>query len=272
MKRFFWLMVSLPVLFTGCGGVDWFPTTNGGSNSSSSATTLTTAFSPAVMLSGNDPAVPNTSSTLSFTITNGTGNPAHSGLGFVDQLPAGLTATAVSGQCGGTFTIAGSKLTFANGSLASGATTCTITAVLTGAANGNTSVTYTNGSANISGLAGGLVSGVTDQTLQVFPFSKTNGSITASNVIATLNTTLTNSTEAFYDITVDVSNSGAAVASVTVVVVALDANGQIIPSTNTPLTGPIQPGGLIQLLPLQNFVVPVADSAKIKLWTIFSVN
>ncbi len=260
MKRMYWLILLISLLFSGCG-VEWFPDSTSTNNTTPAAASLTKSFNPGVMLEGSD-------STLTFTITNGTGNPAQSGLAFIDTLPTGLTATATSPQCGGTATASGSTITFTGGSLAVGTASCTITATINGAANGNSSVTYTNGASRISALAGGLLNGVTDQTLQVFPFSVTNpaNTITASNIIAQ-----TTATAGTYNITVDVVNNGTAPANVTVVVVARDASGAIIPSTNTTVTGTVPNGPLATVLLLQNFAVPLADNARIQLWTIFSV-
>ena len=261
MRMNYCLILLVPLLFSGCGEVDWFPE-NGNPATPANPASLTKSYSPAAILADAD-------STLTFTITNGTGNPVQSGLGFTDQLSTGLTATATPAQCGGTVSTSGSKITFSGGSLAAGATKCTITATVTGSTAGD----FTNKTADITGLAGGLLNGVTDQTLKVFASSVTSGSITASHVTPVLVTS--NAAESFFDIQVDVANSGAATANVTIDVVAVDSTGAIIGSTSTPVTGAVPPGGLTVILALgqQNLlVVPSADAAKIALWRIFSVH
>src|ERR1039457_589155 len=52
------------------------------------------------------------STALTFAITNGTGNPAQSGLGFKNQLDPSLTVTAATPQCGGSVAVSNSPLIF----------------------------------------------------------------------------------------------------------------------------------------------------------------
>jgi uncharacterized repeat protein (TIGR01451 family) len=120
---------------------------------------LTKAFSPGTIMTGQ-------LSTLTFTITNGGGNPAQSGLGFVDTLPAGVVVSGAptSPQCGGMVTYpALNIISFAGGSLGSGASSCAVTASVTSSTAGS----YTNNSGNISSLAGGLNAAGVSATLTV---------------------------------------------------------------------------------------------------------
>ncbi len=112
-------------------------------------------------------------SALTFNITNGMGNPAQAGLAFTETLPAGVTLSAAptSAQCGGTVsgTAGGSTITFSGGSLASGASLCSITATVTSATGG----TYVNDSTKITGASAGMdTSGV-------------NAALTVANVVLT---------------------------------------------------------------------------------------
>jgi uncharacterized repeat protein (TIGR01451 family) len=117
-------------------------------------TTLTKAFNPVLI-------VPGQSSVLTFTLTNGVGNPAQTGLAFVDTLSAGLTVVGpiTTPQCGGTVSSpSASNITFASGALALNTASCTITV---------------NDSARISGASAGMgISGV-------------NATLTIQSVVAT---------------------------------------------------------------------------------------
>ncbi|TAN41829.1 MAG: DUF11 domain-containing protein, partial [Nitrospirae bacterium] len=106
-------------------------------------TTLTKVFSPA--------SIPiNGASTLTFTITNGAGNPAQNGLAFTETLPAGVTVNTVPSatQCNGTVTAAagGNSIVLAGGNMSLGQATCTIDVDVTSAA----AATYTNLPANLT--------------------------------------------------------------------------------------------------------------------------
>ena len=102
-------------------------------------TALTKQFNPLVV-------GPNTTSTLTFTIANGTGNPAQAGLAFTDTLPANLfvaTPPGTAGTCGGAVTaVAGSgSIALAGGSLAAAQASCTVSVNVTSALAGS----YVNG-------------------------------------------------------------------------------------------------------------------------------
>jgi uncharacterized repeat protein (TIGR01451 family) len=130
--------------------------------------TLTKAFSPSIV-------APGVASTLTFTLTNSTGNPAQSGLGFTDTFPAGLvvaTPLTVTNTCGGSIFRSGTVtavaagdpgIALSGGAIASGTASCTIAIKVSSATAGS----YTNGAAQISGLAGGVINGVTNQVLTV---------------------------------------------------------------------------------------------------------
>ena len=130
--------------------------------------TLTKAFSPSTV-------APNVASTLTFTLTNSSGNPAQSGLGFTDTFPAGLvvaTPLSVTSTCGGSIFRGGTTIALAagdtslalsGGAIASSTASCTVSVHVSAASDGS----YTNGAAQIGGLAGGVINGVTSQTLTV---------------------------------------------------------------------------------------------------------
>lgn len=121
-------------------------------------TTLTKAFSPAIMAPGQ-------SSALTLTITNGAGNPAQAGLAFVDTLPAGLTVSGpiTTPQCGGTVSSTGANIAFSSGALALNTTSCTITVNVTGV----TIATYVNDATRISGASAGMDTTGVNATLTI---------------------------------------------------------------------------------------------------------
>ena len=116
-------------------------------------TTLTKAFSPA--------SIPqNGTSTLTFTLANGIGNPTQNGLAFTETLPASMTVktTAATPQCNGTVTATagGNTITLAGGNMSLGQANCTVDVDVTAAA----AATYTNLPANLSGLSTGMTNGI----------------------------------------------------------------------------------------------------------------
>lgn len=124
------------------------------------AAVLTKAFSPSTITT-------NATSQLTFTLTNGTGNPAQGAaapvnvlIAFTDTLPAGVVvaSTAASPQCNGTVAAsAGSNtITFSGGTLSSGQATCAISVNVTSATAG----VYNNLQANLSGVSLNLVNNV----------------------------------------------------------------------------------------------------------------
>ena len=118
--------------------------------------------------SSPNPVGANAPSTLTFTVSNGSGNPPQSGLAFLDTLPAGViiaTPAGVTNTCGGTATgTAGSNsISLSNGALGAGVSSCTIGVQITSATPGS----YANTSANISGLGGGLTASALSDTFVV---------------------------------------------------------------------------------------------------------
>lgn len=138
-----------------------------------------------------------TVSTLTFTITNTSGNPAQSGMSFVDNFPAGLlVGSVVSGSivstCGGTavVTTAGTSatLTVSGAVLASGQSSCTITMQAAGL---SACTQYKNLSGNVSGLTNLDASGV-NATLSTGGFTPT--CVTTTTTSTTSSTTSATST------------------------------------------------------------------------------
>ena len=131
--------------------------------------TLTKAFSPVSVPAGS-------ASTLSFTLSNSTGNPAQAALGFTDTFPSNLTVAsplAVTNTCGGSLYRGGTttalaagdpSIALSGGALASGVASCTVSVAVVSSVVGS----YTNGAAQITGVTGGLQSGVTSQVLTVY--------------------------------------------------------------------------------------------------------
>ncbi|MBL8520264.1 MAG: DUF11 domain-containing protein, partial [Betaproteobacteria bacterium] len=107
------------------------------------------------------------SSTLTFTITNGAGSPAQSGLAFTDTFAGGLTVTGVgtvSGAgCAGTVSNTATSVALSAGTMTAGTASCTFTATVQGDVVGS----YLNDSGAISGIGGGLDAAGVSSTLSV---------------------------------------------------------------------------------------------------------
>jgi uncharacterized repeat protein (TIGR01451 family) len=113
-------------------------TTNAGTSIGDTATVSTgTADSPVEISKSFSPAIINVGQTsvLTFTINNPTGGLAKTNIGFIDVLPAGLSATNVgaTAACGGNYTVTGGNtITLQNnGTLAAGVSSCTFTVTIT---------------------------------------------------------------------------------------------------------------------------------------------
>ena len=136
-------------------------------------TTLTKAFSPTTIAAGG-------TSTLTFTIANGAGNPAQNGLAFIDTLPANVTVVGPvsASQCNGTVSSSGANnITFSSGTLALGGASCTISVNVTSTIGG----TYTNAAANMSGLTVGMTNSANATLIVGIPVSGTVYSDTNHN-------------------------------------------------------------------------------------------
>ncbi|HEX3425536.1 MAG TPA: Ig-like domain repeat protein, partial [Acidimicrobiales bacterium] len=127
----------------------------GGTGSAATATLMVTAAPPTINKSFGAASIPlNGSTSLSFTITNPSGNGSQSGIAFTDTLPAGLevsTPNGESGACGGgtiTATAGSGTVGLTGATLADGAS-CTFSVNVTGTAAGvldnSVTVSSTNG-------------------------------------------------------------------------------------------------------------------------------
>ncbi|NYF80593.1 beta strand repeat-containing protein [Granulicella arctica] len=172
--------------------------TNGGTGSTASAT-LNVYAPPSVTGSfGAAKILINTSTSLSFTISNPNSNTAFSGVSLTDTLPSGLVVSSVvTGSCGaGTITAANGSgtISLANGTIvASGA--CTFAVNVTGTTAGvkNNSETATSneaGTGNTSNQSVTVLATSTLTAIAVSPVSPVNAE-TAVTVSATVTSTLT---------------------------------------------------------------------------------
>ena len=124
-------------------------------------TSLAKTFTPTTIGRG-------AASILAFTITNGAGNPAQSGLGFIENLPANVFVDAVPGianTCGGTVTAnpgAGS-ITLAGGAIPSGTGSCSFSARVTSSFAGS----YLNNASRILNAPASMDTSPVNATLTV---------------------------------------------------------------------------------------------------------
>ena len=256
------LLMFVALVISGCG-VEWFPA----NTTTSTSPSLSMLLIPSTINIG-------TNSSLTFTIINGTGNPAQSGLGFTESLPANVsvaTSLATQNTCGGTITASGSTISFSGGTLAVNATSCTIGVQITSTATGS----YSLNPATISGLTGGLVNGSTAQTLTVTDTQSLavgTGKVIATNFVATPSSLTADPVS--FAFTFDVTNSDTALAAVTVFLQAVDGNGAPIPSTLWSVDCNV-PGNTVAASPFNGADslpgVALADVNKIKYWHIVSV-
>ena len=125
------------------------------------AVTLTKAFTPTTV------AV-NAASLLTFSLTNGVGNPAQGGttpvnnlLAFTETLPAGLVVASAPAatQCNGTVaaTVGTGVITFSGGTLALGQASCAVLVNVLSATAG----TYNNLPANVTGFGTNIINSAT---------------------------------------------------------------------------------------------------------------
>jgi uncharacterized repeat protein (TIGR01451 family) len=142
----------------------------------------------------------NAVSTLTFTVTNGAGNPAQSGINFTDTLPANVVIAAVPNvatSCpSGTGPIAavagGGTITVTGASLSAAQASCTISVDVTSSVVGGP---YNNTALNISGTAR-VTNAVTSSGLTVQPLASLTKAFAPSTTgvgqVATLTFTVAN--------------------------------------------------------------------------------
>jgi len=169
--------------------------TEGGTGTAATATLMVNSAAPTISKSFGAATVPLGGSTsLSFTITNPTGNGSSTGIAFSDTLPSGLLVSSpngLSGTCGGTVTAtaATGMVTLSGGTLADGAN-CTISLNVTGIAAG-----VQNNSVTVSSSNGGTGNTATASLTVVAPPSLTKAfgaSMIALNGSTSLTFTVTN--------------------------------------------------------------------------------
>jgi hypothetical protein len=125
------------------------------------AVTLTKAFNPATISV-------NAASVLTFSLTNGLGNPSQGGttpvnnlLAFTETLPAGVVVASAPAatQCNGTVaaTVGTGVITFGGGTLSLGQASCSIVVSVTSAAAGS----YNNLPANVTGFGSNILNNAT---------------------------------------------------------------------------------------------------------------
>ena len=110
---------------------------------------------------GSSPIALNASTSLTFTITNPTGNPVPlTGVGFTDTLPTGLTVTtATTSPCGGTLTVTSPVTIALSGATVAVGAPCQFSVTVTGATAGS----YTNTTGNVTSTNGGTGNTATTQ-------------------------------------------------------------------------------------------------------------
>ena len=176
--------------------------TNGGTGLTASAN-LTVASPPTITKAFGAATIPlNSSTSLTFNITNPNPGVAFTGLAFTDSLPAGLavaTPNGLSSTCGGTVTaVAGSGLVSLAGGTEAVSASCTVSVNVTGTAAGlqNNSVQVTSvegGTGNTSSASVTVVSPPTISNLFGAASIPLNGATSLSFTIHNTNalTTLT---------------------------------------------------------------------------------
>jgi uncharacterized repeat protein (TIGR01451 family) len=148
---------------------------------------------------------------LRFTLTNRSGNPAQSGIGFTDTFPPGLViasaTTSFGAGCSGTLTNLSGAALAANatgvrltaGAMTAGTASCNITVSVRSALAG----TYINNAANISGASNGLViSGVNSTAIFTGPVLAVTKTTSSPNVY------LVGSSDGLATYAITVRNSG----------------------------------------------------------------
>jgi uncharacterized repeat protein (TIGR01451 family)/fimbrial isopeptide formation D2 family protein len=182
--------------------------TNGGTGNTASAS-LSVASAPSINKQFGAASIPlNGTTSLTFTIQNPNTNVTLNGIGFTDNLPAGLVVAAtpnLSNTCGGTATAVGGSgsVTLAAGTLASSAS-CTVSVnvqgTTAGVKNNSVQVSSTEGGAGNTSNASITVTGP-PVLLKAFGAASIplNGTTSLSFTIQNNNTTLGLTGVAFTD-------------------------------------------------------------------------
>lgn len=130
-----------------------------GTAAANTPVTIAASFAP-------NPVPVGTVSTLSFTLNNAGGNSAQSCLGFANALPAGvsISGSVNAAQCGGTVSFSGGVVALADGALAAGPSSCTVSINVTSSIPGSYPDTD---AANVSGRSGNIDTTGVNATLVV---------------------------------------------------------------------------------------------------------
>ena len=193
------------------------------------AVTLTKAFTPTTV------AV-NAASLLTFSLTNGVGNPAQGGttpvnnlLAFTETLPAGLVVASAPAatQCNGTVaaTVGTGVITFSGGTLALGQASCAVLVNVLSATAG----TYNNLPANVTGFGTNIINSAT-ATLTVgtpsLVFMKTV-SVTSDPVNLAINPKNIPGAEVLYNLRVTNTGAGTVDSNTTLITDPIPVNTEL---------------------------------------------
>ena len=194
------------------------------------AVTLTKAFSPA--------SIPtNSVSALTFSLTNGLGNPAQGGttpinnlMAFNEALPAGVVVASAPNatQCNGTVaaTVGSGTITFSGGTLSLGQSNCTISVNVTSAA----AAVYNNTPANVTGVSTNIINNATATLTVTGPpslvFMKTV-SVTSDPVNLAINPKNIPGAEVLYNLRVTNTGAGTVDSNTTLITDPIPANTEL---------------------------------------------
>ena len=266
MKVIICFVLSIFLFIAGCGNFVWFP-----EDETAKQPNLTKAFSTTSTIIGSPV-------TLTFTITNASGNPAQSGLGFTDTLPGGTTNSTIgmfvanpltaSTTCVGgsisTISPGDTAVTFSGGTIDAGPATCTVTVQVTSnASTTNLNQSFHNNASNLS-VIGNLNNFVSSQSLAFTPITQgiTNGTLSARDLVVSL----TGSPQ--FSLFIDnssITNS----ANVTVTVIGKDVSNATVSTVTVPATPFLVSAGATQ----QKLTLPAGSVNSTALtWQISSIN
>ena len=194
------------------------------------AVTLTKAFSPA--------SIPtNSVSALTFSLTNGLGNPAQGGttpinnlMAFNEALPAGVVVASAPNatQCNGTVaaTVGSGTITFSGGTLSLGQSNCTISVNVTSAA----AAVYNNTPANVTGVSTNIINNATATLTVTGPpslvFMKTV-SVTSDPVNLAINPKNIPGAEVLYNLRVTNTGAGTVDSNTTLITDPIPVNTEL---------------------------------------------